>query len=168
MSCGMKSYISNSYESPVRRRTDPAMTVSVPLNRGNNVSSLVLPYLSYYVPVPGFNSKTYWTGLESRYIARAQNYRHNLYTNMGIDGSSDDESGIIPERATKHPKSASFDFDDAFEDEDDHDPGFKLSSAAIREELARNHSLREDEDDLEAEDTSVAPSSNGRSRHSPH
>jgi TBC1 domain family member 14 len=84
------------------------------------------------------------------------------------DGSSDDESGIIPERSTKHPKSASFDFDDAFEDEDDHDPGFKLSSAAIREELARNHSLREDEDDLEAEDTSVAPSSNGRSRHSPH
>jgi hypothetical protein len=84
---------------------------------------------------------------------------------MAMDGSNDDETSVAPQRATKHPKNASFDFDDAFSDgDDDHNPAFELSSASIREELARNHSVREAEDRIDtwAEDTSMTHASNGR------
>jgi TBC1 domain family member 14 len=83
---------------------------------------------------------------------------------MAIDGSSDDETTIAPQRAKKHPKNASFDLDDAFSDgDDDHDPDFVLSSAAIREELARNQSLQEAENGVDAEVEDTTPASNGRS-----
>jgi hypothetical protein len=77
--------------------------------------------------------------------------------------ASSNETTVTPHR-TNDPKNSSFDLDDAFSDGDsDHDLAFELSSAAIREELARHHSLHgvEDKVDLEVEDASIMPTSNG-------
>lgn len=69
--------------------------------------------------------------------------------------SSDDETRVEPVRATKKlNQSSSFDFDDAFSDGEDDDATFEFSSAAIREEIARNHSWRESENSDEIKSAS--------------
>jgi hypothetical protein len=94
---------------------------------------------------------------------------------MAIYASSDDDedSSIVdPQRATKHPRNASFDLDDAFSlsdgDDDHHRPAFALSSASIRAELALSHqfSLRDAEGENGIDTDAVTPVSNGRSKHS--
>lgn len=83
-----------------------------------------------------------------------------------MSGSSDDErTRVAPERATKHQQSTSFDLDDAFSDGEDHDPEFKFSSAAIREDLARNASWLDAE---HGSDDGSQVTSNGWSENAPH
>lgn len=84
-----------------------------------------------------------------------------------VDSDDDGDTRIVtvaPERATKHAPHRSFDFDDAFEDGDDTDPGrFEFNSASIREEFARNQRWQEQEqseghseEEHGAQDTSVS------------
>lgn len=73
---------------------------------------------------------------------------------MAMDGSSDDEKLVIPERASKNPESSSFDINDAFSDGDsDHDDHPKFDfSASVRDEIARNLSWIEAQHDSDGEE----------------
>lgn len=68
----------------------------------------------------------------------------HITTHPLMDGSGDVEPHIIPERATKHAPHRSFDFDDAFGDDDrDLNTHFKFNSESIREELAARREAEE-------------------------
>lgn len=80
-----------------------------------------------------------------------------------MDGLSDEETRVIPTRATKNPQNNTFDIDDAFDsDGDGPDPQFDFSSAAVREEIARNRSWIEAQHDSDEDgDGAEVQSSNG-------
>ncbi|KAF7971690.1 hypothetical protein HWV62_20140 [Athelia sp. TMB] len=78
-----------------------------------------------------------------------------------MDGSNDGDTLVIPKRASKNPESNSFDINDAFSDGDsDHEdqPQFDFS-ASVRDEIARNLSWIEAQNDSDME--SAGKLSNG-------